>query len=153
MKKLFSIILSALLICSFVGCANNVEQNEWQICSVNEQEFRVLVNSEKGYEVKSVSESFNLFDFYKDNEKICGNAGFVTDISKESIDDIAKVGKILKERKEDGVTYLLYEDISEDSAATHFIIAYIKEKNAIFTFETNGNVEEFKKLFDNFKIS
>ena len=153
MKKIFSILLVLLLMFSMTGCITDLAQDEWQVCSINEQEFAVVANSEQGYTVKPTSSSDILFDFFKDGEKVCSNAGFVANISKENIEDMSNVGKILKERKEDGITYSLYENISEDSAVTYFVIAFIEEKNAIFTFETNGNLEEIKDLFDNFKVS
>lgn len=153
MKKIICILLGLLLVFSLTGCVTDVAQDEWQICSLNEQEFAVLANSEQGYTVKPTSSSAILFDFFKDGEKVCESAGFVTNISEESIKEMSKVGKILKERKEDNITYSLYENTSEDSAATYFVIAFIEEKNAIFTFETNGEIEEIKDLFDNFKVS
>ena len=123
------------------------------IYNYNGVEYEVLVDSKAGYSIED-TENIGSFFFLKDGKRVSKSAGLVG-VEIQNDDALTDYGTVLKERKDKNAVYRLYEmkDDENTEKDSYMVKVDFLKKNGCLIFSSDCSLEEFKELFDCFKVS
>lgn len=147
MKKLLAILLAVILVLGLSACGSgNVN---WQDFKVDGETYKVGVNKDSGITIVENTSVEYLLYFYKDGEKLLGSAASILTGSLASVQqEMEKGGTLVEQRSDKNATYTIYKNNDKELETTYFVIVDFLDKDGFMSFETKGELEEIKEIYD-----
>ena len=149
MRKFFAIVLACLMVLSMTACGTDLLSGKdgWCNMKVGDIKYSVSLGENPEYAMTHNPETENFIYLFKDEANafvgICFN-GSLSSV-QQAMESCAEK---IESRQDDNTIYTLYKNNDTSVATTYFFIADLKNKDGFFSFETEGDVETLKEIYE-----
>lgn len=146
MKKILAFLLAVILVVGLSACgSNNVNWEEFKIDGTT---YKVGTDKDSAISIEKNSSTEYLLYFNKGGTRLGKAASILTGNLASVQQDMEKVGSYIEQRSDDNATYTIYKSTDTTAKTTYFFIVDFKDKDGFMSYETEGDIEGLREIYN-----